>query len=113
MYMYYNSGSKVPLGRAFEAHLLLPDSKQVYPLHWDISCAGHVCAEDYHAGPDTEVDLDSCRTDAVRAFGDAKDAFHELDAAFKAQSCRAPSVLNDERRIVGNALLALADIVDA
>ena len=37
---------------------------------------------------DTEVDLDSCRTDAVRAFGDAKDAFHELDAAFKAQSAR-------------------------
>lgn len=31
--------------------------KQVFPLHWDISCAGHVCAEDYHAGPDEEVDL--------------------------------------------------------
>ena len=30
--------------------------KQTYPLHWDISCAGHVCAEDYHAGPDTELD---------------------------------------------------------
>ncbi len=31
--------------------------KQVFPLHWDISCAGHVCRDDYHAGPDTEVDL--------------------------------------------------------
>ena len=30
--------------------------KQTYPLHWDISCAGHVCAEDYHAGPDEELD---------------------------------------------------------
>ena len=36
MYMYYNSGSKVPLGRAFEAYLLLPDSKQVYPLDFSM-----------------------------------------------------------------------------
>jgi isopentenyl-diphosphate delta-isomerase len=30
--------------------------KQTYPLYWDISVAGHVCAEDYHAGPDDDVD---------------------------------------------------------
>ena len=44
MYMGFNpDGSKVPLGRAFEAHLLLPDSKMVYPLHFStgiIAAAG-------------------------------------------------------------------------
>ena len=30
--------------------------KQTYPHHWDISCAGHVCADDYHAGPDDDLD---------------------------------------------------------
>ena len=44
MYMGFNpDGSKVPLGRAFEAHILLPDSKHVYPLHFStgvIAAAG-------------------------------------------------------------------------
>lgn len=30
--------------------------KQTWPLHWDISCAGHICFEDYHAGPDEGLD---------------------------------------------------------
>ena len=30
--------------------------KQTFPLHWDISCAGHVCSDDYHAGPDDDLD---------------------------------------------------------
>ena len=35
LYMgFHNDGSKVPIGRNFEAHLLLPDSQQVYPLHF-------------------------------------------------------------------------------
>ena len=31
---YHHDGSKVPIGRNFEAHLLLPDSQHVYPLHF-------------------------------------------------------------------------------
>jgi len=31
-------------------------NKQTYPLHWDISCAGHICAEDYSGGPDDDLD---------------------------------------------------------
>jgi isopentenyldiphosphate isomerase len=31
-------------------------NKQTYPGHWDISCAGHVGADDYHAGPDDGLD---------------------------------------------------------
>ena len=35
IYMGYNyDGSKVPIGRVYEAHMLLPDSQQVYPLHF-------------------------------------------------------------------------------
>ena len=35
LYMgFQHDGSKVPIGRNFEAHLLLPDSQQVYPLHF-------------------------------------------------------------------------------
>ena len=30
--------------------------KQTYPLHWDVSCAGHVEESDYTAGPDDELD---------------------------------------------------------
>jgi FAD-dependent oxidoreductase domain-containing protein 1 len=30
----YEDGSPVPLGRIFEAHVLLPDSQQVYPIHF-------------------------------------------------------------------------------
>ena len=30
--------------------------KQTYPLHWDISCAGHVCSDDYLRGPDDDLD---------------------------------------------------------
>ena len=31
---FYEDGSPVKLGRNFEAHVLLPDSQQVYPLHF-------------------------------------------------------------------------------
>jgi len=31
---FYEDGSHVPLGRVFEAHVLLPDSQQVYPIHF-------------------------------------------------------------------------------
>jgi len=31
---FYEDGSPLPLGRSFEAHILLPDSQQVYPLHF-------------------------------------------------------------------------------
>ena len=35
LYMgFQHDGTKVPIGRNFEAHLLLPDSQQVYPLHF-------------------------------------------------------------------------------
>jgi len=30
----YEDGSPVPMGRNFEAHILLPDSNQVYPIHF-------------------------------------------------------------------------------
>ncbi len=30
--------------------------KQTFPHHWDISCAGHICAEDYSGGPDDDLD---------------------------------------------------------
>jgi len=31
-------------------------SKQTYPRHWDVSCAGHVEETDYPAGPDDRLD---------------------------------------------------------
>merc|ERR1719427_1797028 len=31
----YEDGSPVPLGRSFEAHVLLPDSQQVYPIEFN------------------------------------------------------------------------------
>ena len=35
LYMgFHHDGSKVKLGRNYEAHILLPDSQQVYPLHF-------------------------------------------------------------------------------
>ena len=30
--------------------------KDTYPLHWDMSCAGHVEESDYTAGPDDDLD---------------------------------------------------------
>lgn len=30
--------------------------KQTFPRHWDLSCAGHVAATDYPAGPDDDLD---------------------------------------------------------
>jgi isopentenyl-diphosphate delta-isomerase type 1 len=30
--------------------------KQTFPSYWDLSCAGHLCAEDYPAGPDEDLE---------------------------------------------------------
>ena len=39
--------------------------KQTFPGHWDLSCAGHLCAEDYPGGPDDDLD-EVYRTTAER-----------------------------------------------